>query len=106
MGRKSLAKKLYEGIVVDEDPGQTWLVVYDFLGVKPSPNFWSNLQRLSGMLEDGALTQYSVFRTSDLRGAVVAGLLAQHYGAQILFFRAEEARLEEYFSWREGKDPL
>lgn len=101
MGRKSLVKKLYEEIEVAEAPGQSWLVVYDFLGAKPSPNFWTNLQRLSGMLEDGALTQYSVFRTSDLKGAVVAGLIAQHYGAEILFFKVEEAQLEECFRWRE-----
>ena len=49
MGRKSLAKKLYEEVEVDETPGHNWLVVYDFLGMKPSPNFWSNLQGSPGI---------------------------------------------------------
>ncbi len=43
MGRKSLADKIFEGHR-EEEPGEdTWLVIYDFQGVKPSNKFYDNI---------------------------------------------------------------
>jgi len=44
MGRISLAKKYYEETETDDEKG-TWLVLYDFKGIKPSSKFWANLKR-------------------------------------------------------------
>jgi len=44
MGRIRLAKKYYEETETDDEKG-TWLVLYDFKGIKPSSKFWANLKR-------------------------------------------------------------
>ena len=90
MGRRSLAEELLEKAEQYEEIKGTWLVIYDFKGVKPSPRFWGNLKRLMGLLGEGSLVQYSVFRTGSRRGAVVAIMLAEHYGAEVLTFQGEE----------------
>ena len=47
MGRKSLAKKYFEEIPMEEDREDgTWIVLYDFKGIKPNPKFWMNIRRL------------------------------------------------------------
>jgi len=86
-----LAEEFLEKADQYEEIKGTWLVIYDFKGVKPSPRFWGNLKRLMGLIEDGSMVQYSVFRTRSRRGAVVAVMLAEHYGAQVLTFRGKEA---------------
>jgi len=91
MGRKSLARKFYEETSNDKDEDEaTWLVLYDFKGVKPNPRFWGNLKRLIGLGVEGSLIQYSVFMTKSRRGAVTAMKIARHYGAQVMLFRGEE----------------
>ncbi len=49
MGRKSLALKIYEDCEdIEEEPG-TWLVLYDFKGIKPNSKFWDNLHRIKNL---------------------------------------------------------
>lgn len=91
MGRRSLAEELLEKAEQYEEIKGIWLVIYDFKGVKPSPRFWGNLKRLMRLIGDGSMVQYSVFRTGSRRGAVVALMLAEHYGAQVLTFLGEES---------------
>jgi len=94
MGRKSLAAKLLEETPEDEeDATGSWLVVYDFRGLKPNPRFWKNLNRLVALLGDGSMIQYSVFKTRNKRGAHVAVKIAKHYGAEVKAFRGEEVEL-------------
>ena len=45
LGRKSLAVRFYEGLEGEDERDGTWLVLYDFKGVKPSSKFWSNIER-------------------------------------------------------------
>ena len=40
LGRKSLAVRFYEGLEGEDERDGTWLVLYDFKGVKPSSKFW------------------------------------------------------------------
>jgi len=92
MGRKSLAGKFYEEISGEEDQEKgTWIVFYDFRGRKPNPKFWTNLNRLIALLDDGSMVQYSVFMTKRRRGAIAAVKLAKHYGAEVIVFKGEEA---------------
>ena len=94
MGRKSLAQKFYEEIPNEEDRvNGTWIVFYDFRGQKPNPKFWTNLNRLIALLDNGSMVQYSVFMTKRRRGAISAVKLAKHYGAEVMVFKGEEAEL-------------
>ncbi len=68
----------------------TWLVLYDFKGIKPSSKFWSNLKKNQAIVGEGALIQYSVFKTKTKRGALTAVKLAQHYGANTESYKAEK----------------
>lgn len=90
MGRKSLAERFYKEIEVENTRRHTWVVIYDFHDSKPNRNFYTNLQRLREKVPDAAMEQYSVFKTSDMRGALTAWKLADHYGAQTAMYRAEE----------------
>jgi len=90
VGRNSLAKSFYDSIEVDEpNETSTWVVLYDFHGIKPNSRFWYNLKRLAKLAGDGSLVQYSVFMTRSKRGALTAVKLAEHYGADVLFIRGE-----------------
>lgn len=87
MGRKTNATKIIENL--PENTGEhPWLVVYDFIGFKPSHRFWDNLERLTEAL-GGSLIQYSVFLAADSRGALAVSQLAKQYGAEVQSFRAE-----------------
>jgi hypothetical protein len=95
MGRISLAQKFMDELDFPDNNEDTWMVLYDFLGTKPSPNFWANLNRVQDMLEDTSLSQYSLFRTRSLKGAAVAERLVKHYGGKTLVFRGEEIKLDQ-----------
>ena len=88
MGRKSIAEEYYGEIPEKEEEG-TWLVLYDFKS-KPNPRFWANIKRLTRLVGEGSLVQYSVFMTKSRRGAVTAVKIARHYGARVMLFRGEE----------------
>ena len=89
MGRISLAVKFYEETKnIPEEEG-TWLVLYDFKGIKPSTKYWTNLKRLIKITGGGSLVQYSVFTSKDKRAAAVAKRLAEHYGAETIVYRVE-----------------
>ena len=92
MPRISLAKQYYEETETDDETG-SWLVLYDFIGIKPSSKFWTNLKRIQAIVGAGTLIQYSVFTTDSKRGAITAVKLAKHYGAQVKLFKAEEVNL-------------
>ena len=70
MGRKSLVLKNYEDSEDIEEESGTWLVLYDFNGIKPSSKFWDNLHRIKNLAGSGDLIQYSAFISNSKRGAV------------------------------------
>ncbi len=90
MGRKSLASTFYEE--TDDEKG-SWLILYDFIGIKPSSKFWINLKRIQALAGKGSLIQYSVFTTDSKKGAITAVKLANHYGAKVKLFKAEEINI-------------
>ena len=94
MGRKSLAEKIYMQVEEDyeEDRG-TWLVLYDFKGIKANSKFWINIKRVENLVDGGSLIQYSVFTTASKRGAITVLRLAKHYGAETILYRAERMDL-------------
>ena len=91
MGRISLAMKFYEETKnIPEEEG-SWIILYDFKGIKPSTKYWTNLNRLIKITGGGSLIQYSVFTTKDKRAAAVAKKLAQHYGAETIVYKVDKA---------------
>ena len=59
MGCKSLAEKFYEQVEGDyEEERGTWLVLYDFKGVKANSKFWTNMKRVENLVDGGARTGY------------------------------------------------
>jgi len=95
MGRKSLAEQYYEETSEKGDASDaTWIVFYDFRGVKPNPRFWKNVRRLIGLVGGSSMVQYSVFMTRSRRGAITAVKLARHYGAEVVAFRGEKIEFD------------
>lgn len=90
MGRRSLAEKFYQETENLPEEAGTWLVLYDFRGIKPSVKYWTNLNRLIKMTGGGSLIQYSVFTTKEKRAAFVARKLAKHYGAETIVYKVEK----------------
>lgn len=90
MGRRSLAEKTYDQVERDyEEEGGTWLVLYDFKGVKADGKFWTNMKRVGNLVDGGSLIQYSVFTTASKRGAITVLRLVEHYGGEAILYRAE-----------------
>ena len=95
MGRKSLAEKYYEQVKKShEEEVGTWLVLYDFRGMKANSNFWTNIKRVEELVEGGSLIQYSAFTTESRRGAITVHMLAEHYGAETVLYRAERIEIK------------
>ncbi len=95
MGRKSIAQKIYERVKEDyREEGGTWLVLYDFKGVKANSKFWTNMKRVEDLVDGGSLIQYSVFTTGSKRGAITVLRLAEHYGGETILYRAERMDLK------------
>ncbi len=95
MGRKSIAEKIYELVEEDyEEERGTWLVLYDFKGVKANSKFWTNMKRVENLVNGGSLIQYSVFKTASKRGAITVSKLAEHYGGETILYRAERIDLK------------
>jgi hypothetical protein len=93
MGRRSLAQQLFEEYK-KEPPGEdTWLIIYDFPGIKPTGKFYDNLNRIKTMATDGQLVQYSVYMTRDQRAAKAIRDLVKHYDGQVMMFKGELADL-------------
>jgi hypothetical protein len=93
MGRKSIADQIFDQYS-EEDPGDsTWIIVYDFQGVKPTTKFYDNLHRIQSKAEDGQLIQYSVYVTHDRRAAKAVKQLVLHYKGDVTVFRGELADL-------------
>ncbi len=91
MGRISLAVKFYEETENIPEEDGTWLVLYDFKGIKPSTKYWTNLNRIIKITGKGSLIQYSVFTTTNKRAAAVAKKLAEHYGAETIVYKVDKA---------------
>ena len=95
MGRKSVAEKIYEQVKGDyEEERGTWLVLYDFKGVKANSKFWVNMKRVENLVDGGSLIQYSAFTTESKRGAITVSRLAEHYGGETLLYKAERMDLK------------
>ncbi len=88
MNQTSLAQRILDEESSTEEEG-TWIVVYDFRDLKPSPRFWVNLRRLKELTSCRSI-QYSVVVVTGNRGAAAAvARLASHYGANVAVFRGE-----------------
>ena len=58
MGRRNLAQQIFEEYE-KEDPGEdTWLIIYDFPGIKPTGKFYDNLHRIKTMATDGQVMMF------------------------------------------------
>jgi len=91
MTRKSLAETLYEDTEgTPEEPGQQWLLLYDFKGIKPGTKFYTNLARLSALKGETRPIQYSALHTTSMRVILAAKKLATHYGAKTIAFKVKE----------------
>jgi hypothetical protein len=93
MGRKSLAEQIYQEYQEETPGNDTWLVVYDFQGIKPTTKFYDNISRIMNLTEDSQLVQYSVFMTRDQRAAKAVKDLVQHYNGQVSMFKGEMVEL-------------
>jgi hypothetical protein len=86
MANTSIAYRLLD------DEGGSWIIVYDFKGAKPNPNFWANLKRISDS-RGGGLIQYSVYSAgSHGEAQAICGLVC-HYGGEARAFRCVEANV-------------
>jgi len=85
----SIAHRLLDD---EADEGGSWIIVYDFKGTKPNPNFWANLKRISDS-RGGGLIQYSVYSArSHSEAQAISGLVC-HYGGEARAFRCVEANV-------------
>jgi hypothetical protein len=89
MVNTSIAYRLLDD---EADEGGSWIIVYDFKGVKPNPNFWAKLKRISGS-RGGGLIQYSVYRARRHSEARAISGLVRHYGGEAKEFRCVEANI-------------
>ncbi len=89
MGRRSLAQQIFEEYKNQEPGHDTWLIIYDFPGIKPTGKFYDNLNRIKTMATDGQLVQYSVYMTRDQRAAKATRDLVKHYDGQVMMFKGE-----------------
>jgi len=90
MARRSKAQHLLNEYKEIEDQDQTFIVVYDFHGFKPSKRFWENLHRITDENPESGLIQYSVYKATCLKEALIVNQLAEEYGAATLIFTAHE----------------
>jgi len=90
MGRRSNAQVLQEDMEEIEDEQETFLIIYDFIGLKPSKRFWENLSRISMESALSGLIQYSVYLACSLREAILVARLAESYDADSMIFSAKE----------------
>ena len=89
MGRQSLAQQIYEEYR-EEPPGDTtWLLIYDFPGIKPTGKFYDNINRITTYATDGQLIQYSVYMTKDQRAAKAIHDIVKHYDGEVMMFKGE-----------------
>ena len=85
MSRISLSEEFLEQYQTEEDPFD-WIVVYDFIGLKPNPRFWKNLAKMMALSTVKRL-QYSVLIADNEGDAKAAARLADYYGADAVVFR-------------------
>jgi hypothetical protein len=95
MGRLSLAQKFLEQLNFKDRKDEKWIILYDFKGNKPSPNFWSNLNRIREILNDAPSTHNSVFLTTSMKGAVATERLIRHYGGEANVYKAKETQIQK-----------
>ena len=93
MGNPSIASQL-----ISEEPSGVglWVIVYDFVGFKPSPNFWANLSRISNAY-GGYLIQYSVYQAGNRTEAKAVTSLVRHYGGEVQAFECKEPTTSIYY---------
>lgn len=94
MGRRSLAQQLFEEYKEQEKGENTWLIVYDFPGMKPSGKFYDNLHRINSLSGEGQLVQQSMYMTRDQRGAKAIRDLVKHYDGTVMMFMGELVDLQ------------
>ena len=86
MVNPSIASQL---ISEEDDEVGLWVIVYDFIGFKPNPNFWVNLQRISSSY-GGNLIQYSVYQAGNRAEAEAISSLVRHYGGEAKTFECKK----------------
>ncbi len=91
MTRRSLADIYYDETEDEQDETEsTWLLLYDFKGVKPNTRFWTNLKRLAAKETGASLIQYSALLTHSKRVVKATKKLAKHYSAETITFTVTE----------------
>jgi len=93
MGRRSLAERIFNEYEKEKPGEDTWLIIYDFPGMKPTGKFYDNINRIKSLATDGQLVQYSVFLTRDQRAAKAMRDLVKHYEGQVMMFKGEQTDL-------------
>jgi len=86
MVNPSIASQL---ITEEDDEVGLWVIVYDFIGFKPNPNFWVNLRRISSSY-GGNLIQYSVYQACNRAEAEAINSLVTHYGGEAQTFECKQ----------------
>jgi hypothetical protein len=86
MVNPSIASQL---ISEEDDEVGLWVIVDDFIGFKPNPNFWVNLRRISGTF-GGHLIQYSVYQAGTRLEAEAMRSLVRHYGGEAQTFECKD----------------
>ena len=87
MNQISLSEEFLEQFKTEEDPYE-WVIVYDFIRLKPNPRFWKNLEKMRTLSSVRRL-QYSVLIAGNEGDARAAARLADYYGADTVVFRCE-----------------
>lgn len=84
---QSLAEKFLEEHQSEDDPYK-WIVIYDFVNLKPPPKFWKNLDKLTSISSISRI-QYSVFTAENKGDALALAKLSEYYGGTVEVFRCE-----------------
>lgn len=87
-GRKTIASRILEDLKGESTEEACYLVLYDFKK-KTSLYFYKNLHVIQETLGDGVRIQASVIQCKYARTSKAIEKLAEHYGAQVLVFKAE-----------------
>jgi CRISPR/Cas system-associated endoribonuclease Cas2 len=92
MGRRSIARKIVDGIDAKIQSDFQNIVVYDFREKEATHRFWANLKEIIGV-KGGEMLQYSVYY-GPIQGALAVCDLVEYYGGDVsMFIVLEEFRV-------------
>ncbi|MCB2171468.1 hypothetical protein KQH65_01880 [archaeon] len=86
----SLAEQ-FLGEYQKDDDSFLWLIAYDFIEKKPPPKFWKNLEKMMSISTVSRI-QYSVLIAENMRDALLAAQLVEHYNGLVEVFHGDRFR--------------